>query len=84
MTTLSRPIDRYVFLLAVTQKSLFWNFQLVLKYFLDVLGKKKKSFGSHHARASLPGGRIKTIDAPLEVHLIEEIKGFPTVVEFCV
>jgi len=29
-------------------------------------------------------GRIKTIDAPLEVHPIEEIKGFPTVVEFYV
>jgi len=48
------------------------------------MAKKRKYFGSHHARASLPGDRIKTIYAPLEVHLIEEIKGFPTVVEFCV
>jgi len=54
------------------------------KKFPMVIRPKKKYFGSHHARASLPGGRIKTIDAPLEVHLIEEINGFPTVVEFCV
>jgi len=47
-------------------------------------GQKKKYFASHHPRASLPRVRIKTIDAPLEVHFIEEIKGFPTVVEFCV
>jgi len=45
---------------------------------------KKKYFASHQTRASRPWGRIKTIDAPLEVHHIEEIKGFPTVVEFCV